>query len=96
MRYPESMTDKISVLKPDGVRVDGLRALVKKDGILIQQDQVLIEAGDLIVRQLCTGKEEVYEVLDPGFHEKFYDIEAGYHMKVRRCDRARRGKLPAR
>lgn len=89
MTIPETMTDKISVLKLNGVRVDGLRALVKKNGILIQQDRVVIEVGDLIMRQLSTGKLETYEVLDPGFHEKFYDIEAGYHLQVRRCDRVR-------
>lgn len=95
MKFPEAMTDRISVLKSNGVRVDGLRALVKKNSILTQQDLVVIEAGDLIVRRLCTGREETYEVLEPGFHEKFYDIRAAYHMQVRRCDHARRGKLAA-
>lgn len=89
MTIPESMTDKTSVLKSNGVRVDGLRALVKKNSILILQHRVVIEAGNLIVRQLTTRKLEPYEVLDPSFHEKFDDIGAGCHMQVRRSDRVR-------
>lgn len=95
MKFLEKMTDNISVLKLNGVRVDGLQALVKKHCILIQQEQVVIETGDLIMRKLSTGREEIHEVLDSCFHEKFYDIEAGYHLKVRRCDRAMRGKRSA-
>jgi len=44
----------------------------------------LVEPGDLVVCARSNGSEESYRVLDPGFHEDFHGIPAGYQMAVQK------------
>jgi len=76
------MTDTVSVLKQNGQTFEGIRASVQSDKIFIQGTEPLIEIGDLIRRKMSNGAEETFRVLDPGFHEKFHSIPAGYQMRV--------------
>lgn len=76
------MTDTVSVLKQNGRTFEGIKASVQSDKIFIQGTEPLIEIGDLIRRKMSNGAEETFRVLDPGFHEKFHSIPAGYQMRV--------------
>lgn len=76
------MTDTVSVLKQNGQTFEGIKASVQSDKIFIQGTEPLIEIGDLIRRKMSNGAEEAFRVLDPGFHEKFHSIPAGYQMRV--------------
>ena len=40
-----------------------------------------------MLRELSNGTEETYEVIDPGFHEEFDLIPAGYQMDVKKLGR---------
>lgn len=82
MGFAALMTDTVSVLKQNGRTFEGIKASVQSDKIFIQGTEPLIEIGDLIRRKMSNGAEETFRVLDPGFHEKFHSIPAGYQMRV--------------
>jgi len=84
MSFDSLMTDTVSLLKQDGTEFDGIKASVQKKMIFVQDANYLIEPGDLIRRKMSNGGEETYEVIDPGFHEEFHSIPAGYQMDVRK------------
>jgi hypothetical protein len=65
------LTDRISILKADGLRRDGIPASVQGRKIFIDQAEPLIESADLVVRKMSNGGEETFRVIDPGFHEAF-------------------------
>lgn len=82
MGFDDLMTDRVSILKADGRRYDEVPASVQTRKIFINRADLLIEPSDLIVRRMSNGGEETFRVIDPGFHEAFYDIPAGYQMTV--------------
>jgi len=74
------MTDRVSLIKKDGEKIDNIKASVQSKKIYIMQSDILIEADDLIQRKMSNGAEETYKVIDPGFHEKLHRIPAGYQI----------------
>src|SRR5690606_36388922 len=84
MSFDDFMTDSISILKKDGKRLTNLRASVQSQEVLINRSDILIETGDLIERTMSNGGVETFEVIDPGFQERFHGIEAHYQMKVKK------------
>ncbi|MBO2638337.1 hypothetical protein I6M42_17050 [Shewanella algae] len=82
MSFDDLLTDTVSLLKQNGEIVEGIKASVQKNKIFIQRSDILIEQDDLIQRTMSNGAEETYRVIDPGFHEKFHSIPAGYQMDV--------------
>ena len=82
MSFDELLTDTVQVLKQDGQIITDIKSSVQKDKIFIQRSDILIETGDLIQRSMSNGAEETYKVIDPGFHERFHGIPAGYQMDV--------------
>lgn len=84
MIFDELLTDVVSLLKSSGETVNEIKASVQKNKIFTHRSDILIEPRDLIQRRMSNGGEETYEVIDPGFHEKFHDIPAGYQMEVRK------------
>lgn len=82
MHFDRLLTDKVSVLKADGHRIDDVSAAVQPGRIDIMRSDFLMEPGDLIMRKASNGAEETYRVVDPGFHEKFGPIPAGYAATV--------------
>lgn len=84
MQIRQMMTDNIKVIKEDGQEVDGLKANVQTNMIVLMQSDVLIEPNDLIQRIMSNGGTETFKVLDPGFHEKVHSIPAHYQMKVQK------------
>ncbi len=84
MNFSSLCTDVVSVLKTNGDRFDGISANVQSDSIFIPGTKPFIESGDLINRKMSNGGEETYEVIDPGFREKFHSIAASYHIQVKK------------
>ena len=82
--FSRLMTDTVSIVKKDNKRFDGIKASVQSDKIFVSGSDVLIESGDLIQRKMSNGGEETFEVIDPGFHEKFHTIPAGYQIAVKK------------
>lgn len=84
MGFSSLMTDTVSILKKNGNRFDGIKASVQTNKIFISGSTLLIESGDLIQRRMSNGGEETFEVIDPGFHEKFHSIPVSYQMTVKK------------
>lgn len=82
MPFNDLMTDNVNLLKKNGEVISDISSSVQKNKIFIQRSDILIETGDLIQRSMSNGAEETYKVIDPGFHEKFHSIPAGYQMDV--------------
>jgi hypothetical protein len=84
MNFQSLLTDSVVLLKKNGITFNEIKASVQKNKIFIHRSDLLIEPGDLIQRKMSNGGEEIFEVIDPGFHEKFHGIPAGYQMDVRK------------
>ena len=84
MPFSDLETDRISIVKLDGQRFDGLKASVPGNKIFMTGSTPLIEPGDMITCARSNGSEESFRVLDPGFHERFHGIPAGYQMSVQK------------
>ena len=84
MPFSALMTDIVSLIKKDGTRIDNLKSSVQDKKIFIDRADILIESGDLIHRKMSNGAEVTYKVIDPGFHEGFHSIPAGYDMKCKK------------
>jgi len=82
--FDQLMTDLVTLIKQDGTKIENIKASVQKGKIFIHSSDFLIEPRDYIQRQMSNGGEETYEVIDPGFHEQFHAIPAGYQMDVRK------------
>lgn len=81
------MTDKVSLLKQDGTRVDNIRAQVGAKKIMIDDVKLAIEEGDLIERELPNGLTERFLVLDRGFKQGLGGpsrIPPHYQVEVRK------------
>ncbi len=84
MSFNLLLTDTVTLVKKNGDTYSGIKASVQKGKIFIERSDIFIETGDLIQRKMSNGGQETYEVIDPGFHEKFYAIPAGYEMDVKK------------
>jgi len=84
MPFSSLMTDIVSLIKKDGTKINNIKSSVQDKKIFIDRSDILIESGDLIHRKMSNGAEETYKVIDPGFHEKFHQIPAGYNMKCKK------------
>lgn len=93
MGFDSLLTDTVCLIKKNGEQVEFIRASVQKNKIFINRSDIFIEVGDLIKREMSNGGEENYEVMDPGFHEKFHGIPAGYQMEVRKLGAPEAQKL---
>ena len=80
MLFSDLMKDKISIIKSNGEVFKDIQASVQKKKTFINRSDILIETGDLIKRNMSNGATEIYKVVDPGFHESFDDIPAGYQI----------------
>ena len=81
MSFSDFMTDTIDVIKSNGDKFEGIKASVQDKETFINRSDILIEAGDLLQRRASNGSISNYEVIDPGFHETFENIEAHYQIK---------------
>ncbi|MDO6677811.1 hypothetical protein [Shewanella sp. 4_MG-2023] len=79
--FSDLMKDKVTILKQNGDKHEGIQASVQSKMTFIQRSDILIETGDLIQRIMSNGGVETYKVIDPGFHEGGSLIPAGYQIK---------------
>ena len=78
------LNDTVALVKPDGTRVDGVRASVQRGLILVSDSSLPIEEGDTIERERPGGLLERYTVLDAGYQGDFHGIPAHFQMQVRK------------
>lgn len=80
--FKDFMTDRVTLVKKDGRRFEGLPASVQSGLIMTEDPRIPIEDGDNFVRQLPSGVTEMFVVLDAGFNQAFHGIAAHYQSKV--------------
>lgn len=78
------MKDRVTLVKQNGERFDGIRALISGAVIHTDDEKLPVEEGDKIERALPNGLTETYLVLDRGFMAGFRGIPNHYQMKVRK------------
>ena len=88
MSFDHFLTDKVTLIKRSGMLAADIPASVQNNKIFINDASLVIEPGDLIERVASNGLRETYEVVDPGFYEKFHSMEAHYQVTVRRSSNA--------
>lgn len=84
MSFDDLLTNTVTILKNSGEKYTNVKANVQTSAMLIQRTDLLIESGDLVQHSLSNGSVDTYKVIDPGFHEQFHGIPAGYQMKVKK------------
>lgn len=84
MSFDSLLNDNVVLLKKNGESHEAIKASVQKNKIFIEGSDQLIESGDLIKHRMSNGAVETYKVIDPGFHEEFHGIPAGYQMDVQK------------
>ena len=78
-------TELVTLVKRNGQRIEGLRALVQSGTILTSDPKLPIEDGDEFNRTLPNGIEEQFTVIDVGFQPGLGGvIPAHYQSKVRK------------
>lgn len=82
--FSDLMTDRVTIEKSSGERFENQPASVQGNRIFMDYENILIEPGDRLTRKMSNGAQETFEVIDPGFHEEFHGIAAGYQMEVRK------------
>ncbi|MGI5924527.1 MAG: hypothetical protein ACOX9E_11350 [Lentisphaeria bacterium] len=82
--FNDMLCDNIIIMKKNGEVIENVKASVQNTRIHIHRADIIIEAGDTISRLMSNGAKEKYVVINPCFHEKFYEIEAHYVLKVRK------------
>ena len=86
MPFNDLLNDRVRVMRSNGEEHKDIPASVQKNKVFIQRSDILIESGDFIERTMSNGGIEIYEVIDPGFHEGLGSIPAGYQMVVKKSD----------
>ncbi|UIN36281.1 hypothetical protein [Methylobacterium oryzae] len=79
--FPHSDVD---IVAPDGTVRSRISAMVDSKQVTIPDPTVVIHAGDEIRRTIPNGTEEVFEVLEVNYQEKFHVIPAHLIIKTRR------------
>ncbi|MBH0028376.1 nucleotide-binding protein [Pseudoalteromonas sp. SWN29] len=87
MPFGDLLKDKVRIMRSSGEEHDDIAASVQKNKIFIHRSDVLIEAGDFIERTMSNGGVELYEVVDPGFHEKMGGLPSGYQIDVKKMNK---------
>lgn len=81
------ITDKVTLLKNNGQKIEDIPAHVQSNMIFIQDSTIPIEEGDRIIRILPSKVEEAFIVIDRGFQSGFRGIKAHYQVKVSKDNR---------
>jgi len=78
------MNDTISIIDSEGNKSQELKASVQKNKITIMQSDILITCNHTVERIMSNGGVEIFNIVDPGFHEAHFSIPAHYQMEVKK------------
>jgi len=94
MPFKNLMRDRVTLIKQDGRRFEGISASVQRDKIFTDDASIPIEEGDTFERTLPSGIVERYTVLDAGYHEGTGGIKSHYQSDVRKETKIERSPQP--
>ncbi|ACS80162.1 hypothetical protein [Maridesulfovibrio salexigens] len=84
MILPGMAKDDVVLVKADGKRIEGLKAVVSMRRIVTFHTDVEIEPKDMMIKQCADGEQEAYLVLDPMFNHAGDGIPENYQITVRK------------
>ena len=80
--------DILTLIKENGLRVEGIKAIVTPKQIIIpsqkKESLPVIDPRDLVQRKLSNGGEETYVVNNPKFFEGMHGVPPFYELEVRK------------
>ncbi|WP_320008025.1 hypothetical protein [Maridesulfovibrio sp.] len=86
MILPGMAKDDVVLVKADGDRIEGLKAVVSMRRIVTFQTENEIEPKDVMIKECADGGQEAYLVLDPVFNRAQDGIPEHYQITVRKID----------
>jgi len=84
MPFEHLMQDRVTLIKKDGLKFEGIKASVQRDKIFSNDVNIPIEEGDVFERTLPSGVVERYTILDAGFNEGIGGIKSHYQSEVQK------------
>lgn len=84
MILPGMAKDNVTLIKADGGRIEGLKAVVSMRRIVTFHTDIAMEPKDMMIRELSDGGKEAYLFLDLMLNEDKDGIPANYQITVRK------------
>ena len=84
MSFSDMMNDQLVLKKQNAENIEGIKACVTPNCILTERHDLQIESGDLLVRKLPNGLEDIFKVIDPGFYQGMSGISSGYKVTYKK------------
>jgi hypothetical protein len=86
MSISDLMSDEIYIQSRDGKQVGPIKALVQRNQVIINAEDLVIEEGGKILRPLPNGKSEVYAILDVILHKDPFGGQISHYEIITRKD----------
>ena len=79
-------TEKVKLIKKaDSSIIENITALIDSKLICIEDATIPIDEGDIVERELPSGKKEQFIVIDSGFHKGMHGIPDHYQIKYEKA-----------
>ena len=88
--FHELLTDELTLVKPNGDRLEGIRASVQKDMVFVMDETLAVQEGDSFERSLPNGQLEQLQVEEASFHKGFHGIPGHFEIRVHKTTARRR------
>lgn len=80
--FKKLINDKITLIKNSGKEIKDIDASVQKNKIIILDEKLPFEEGDLITRKLPNGTLEEYKIIDTGFQDSPFPDKIPSHFNL--------------
>ncbi|WP_027722560.1 hypothetical protein [Maridesulfovibrio zosterae] len=84
MILPGMAKDSVTLVKENGERIEGLKAVVSLRRIVTFHTDIVMESKDMMIRELPDGGKEAYLFLDVMLNDAKDGIPANYQITVRK------------
>jgi hypothetical protein len=86
MSISDLMHDRIYIEFPDGKQVGPVKAVVQRNQIIINDENLVIEEGGKILRPLPNGMSEAYAILEVILHKDPFGGDISHYEIITRKD----------
>jgi hypothetical protein len=84
MSISDLMSDEIYFQSRDGKQVGPVKAVVQRNQVIINAEDLVIEEGGKILRPLPNGKNEAYTIVEVIFHKDPFGGEVSHYEIITR------------
>jgi hypothetical protein len=86
MSIDDLMGDEIFIQSPDGDQVGPVKAVVQRNKVIVNDENLVIEEGGKILRPLPNGKSEAHTILEVIFHKDPFGGDLSHYEILTRKD----------